>query len=203
MRTRFGSFLPLAAATALLLLLAAAPACAKGAVGETAPAFKLSDATGKTHELSDYSGKVVVLEWINPNCPFSARHAREKTMTELARRHGQVVWLAVNSTSDSHPNYLEPAEHLAWNRDNGIDYAVLYDPKGTVGKAYGAKTTPHMYIVDEQGKIVYNGAIDDDPSGRKAEAQRANYVGLGLVAQAADRQPDPAATKPYGCSVKY
>jgi alkyl hydroperoxide reductase subunit AhpC len=124
-------------------------------------------------------------------------------MSELAQRHGRVVWLAINSTSASHPNYLEPSEHLAWNRENDVDYAVLYDPKGTVGQAYGAKTTPHMYIVDEQGKIAYNGAIDDDPSGRKAKAQRMNYVDLGLTAEEAGGQPDPAATKPYGCSVKY
>ncbi|HVF60132.1 MAG TPA: redoxin domain-containing protein [Thermoanaerobaculia bacterium] len=201
MRIRTLRLLPFAAA--LAALLAAAPACAKGAAGEAAPAFALPDLAGKTHNLSDYAGKVVVLEWINPNCPFSARHAREKTMSELTQRHGRVVWLAINSTSASHPNYLEPAEHLAWSRENGIDYAVLYDPKGTVGQAYGAKTTPHMYIVDEQGKIAYNGAIDDDPSGRKAKPQRMNYVDLGLTAEQAGRQPDPAATKPYGCSVKY
>lgn len=201
MRIRTLRLLPFAAA--LAALLGAAPACAKGAVGEAAPAFALPDLAGKTHNLSDYAGKVVVLEWINPNCPFSARHAREKTMSELTQRHGRVVWLAINSTSASHPNYLEPAEHLAWNRENGIDYAVLYDPKGTVGQAYGAKTTPHMYIVDEQGKIAYNGAIDDDPSGRKAKPQRMNYVDLGLTAEQAGRPPDPAATKPYGCSVKY
>ena len=201
MRIRTLRLLPFAAA--LAALLAAAPACAKGAVGEAAPAFALPDLAGKTHNLSDYAGKVVVLEWINPNCPFSARHAREKTMSELAHRHGRVVWLAINSTSASHLNYLEPAEHLAWNRENGIDYAVLYDPKGTVGQAYGAKTTPHMYIVDEKGKIAYNGAIDDDPSGRKVKPQRMNYVDLGLTAEEAGRQPDPAATKPYGCSVKY
>ena len=201
MRIRTLRLLPFAAA--LAALLAAAPACAKSAVGEDAPAFALPDLAGKTHNLADYAGKVVVLEWINPNCPFSARHAREKTMSELAQRHGRVVWLAINSTSASHPNYLEPAEHLAWNRENGIDYAVLYDPKGTVGQAYGAKTTPHMYIVDEQGKIAYNGAIDDDPSGRKAKPQRMNYVDLGLTAEEAGGQPDPAATKPYGCSVKY
>lgn len=201
MRTRTLPLLTLAAA--LGALLAAAPACANGAVGETAPPFSLTDLSGKTHSLADYAGKVVVLEWINPNCPFSDRHAREKTMTELARRHGRVTWLAINSTNPQHPNYLEPAEHLAWNRENGVDYAVLYDPKGTVGKAYGAKTTPHMFIIDERGKIVYNGAIDDDPSGRKPKAQRANYVDLGLIAEAANRQPDPPTTKPYGCSVKY
>jgi peroxiredoxin len=188
---------------ALALALAAAPALAGGVVGEAAPPFQLKDLTGKTHSLADHKGKVVVLEWINPNCPYSDRHAREKTMTGLADKHGKVVWLAINSTNPQQGNYLEPAEHLAWNRERGIDYAVLYDPTGKVGKAYGAKTTPHMYIVDPQGKIAYNGAIDDDPSGRQAKAQRTNYVDLGLVAEAAQRDPNPATTKPYGCSVKY
>lgn len=188
---------------AVVLALAAVPALAAGTVGETAPAFQLKDLNGKTHSLAAHKGKVVVLEWVNPNCPYSDRHAREKTMTGLADKHGQVVWLAINSTNPKHANYLEPAEHLAWNKKNGIDYAVLYDPTGATGKAYEAKTTPHMYIIDPQGKIAYNGAIDDDPSGRKAKAERANYVDLGLTAERAHGDPDPAATKPYGCSVKY
>jgi peroxiredoxin len=192
-----------AVAAAAALVLAAVPALAVGTVGEPAPAFRLKDVTGKTHALADYKGKVVVLEWINPECPYSDRHAREKTMTDLADKHGKVVWLAINSTNPRHGNYLEPAEHLAWNRERGVDYAVLYDPTGEVGKAYGAKTTPHMYIIDAQGKMAYNGAIDDDPSGRKARAERTNFVDLGLLAEAAQRDPDPATTKPYGCSVKY
>ncbi len=188
---------------AAVLALAALPALAAGTVGESAPGFQLKGLDGKTHSLADHKGKTVVLEWINPECPYSDRHAREKTMTRLADKHGQVVWLAINSTSPKHGNYLEPAEHLAWNKKNGIDYAVLYDPSGEVGKAYGAKTTPHMYIIDPQGKIAYNGAIDDDPSGRKGQAERTNYVDLGLSAEAAQRDPNPATTKPYGCSVKY
>ncbi len=189
---------------AFALALGAAPVlAAAGVVGEAAPAFKLKGLDGKTHSLADHKGKVVVLEWINPECPYSDRHAREKTMTGLADKHGEVVWLAINSTNPQHGNYLEPAEHLAWNKQRGIDYAVLYDPTGQVGKAYGAKTTPHMFIIDPQGKIAYNGAIDDDPSGRQAKPERTNYVDLGLVAEAAKHDPNPATTKPYGCSVKY
>jgi peroxiredoxin len=187
----------------LLLVLTAGAALAGGAVGETAPAFQLKDLDGKAHSLADYKGKVVVLEWLNPNCPFSDRHAREKTMSNLARKHGQVVWLGINSTSSSNQDFLQPAEHKAWAQKNGVNYAVLYDETGKVGKAYGAKTTPHMFIVDEQGKIAYNGAIDDDPSGRTAAAQRTNYVDGGLIAELAGKKVDPAATKPYGCSVKY
>lgn len=184
------------------LSLAALPAFAVG-VGETAPAFKLKGADGKTYSLADFKGKVVVLEWINPKCPFSDRHAREKTMSELNRKHGQVVWLGINSTNPQHSNFLKPAEHLAYNRQNGIAYPVLYDETGTVGQAYDAKTTPHMFIIDEQGKIAYNGAIDDDPPGRKEKARRVNYVDGGLAAEKANQKIDPAATKPYGCSIKY
>ena len=158
---------------------------------------------GKPVSLADHKGKVVVLEWVNPNCPFSDRHAREKTMSNLVKKHGSVVWLGINSTSADHPNFLPPAEHKAWAQKNGVNYAVLYDETGKVGKAYDAKTTPHMFIVDEQGKIAYNGAIDDDPSGRTAAAQRVNYVDGGLIAELANKKLDPAATKPYGGSIKY
>lgn len=187
----------------LLLALTAGPALAAGAVGETAPAFRLKDLNGKTHSLADYKGKVVVLEWVNPNCPFSDRHAREKTMSNLVKKHGSVTWLGINSTNASHANFLQPAEHLAWAKKNGVNYAVLYDETGKVGKAYEAKTTPHMFIVDEKGKIAYNGAIDDDPPGRNASTQRTNYVDGGLIAELGGKKVDPAATKPYGCSVKY
>jgi peroxiredoxin len=187
-----------------VLSLAALPALAGGMVGETAPAFNLKGADGKSYSLADYKGKVVVLEWVNPKCPFSDRHAQEKTMSDLAKQHGaQVVWFGINSTNPEHGNYLKPAETLAYNQKVGINYAVLYDETGAVGHAYDAKTTPHMYIIDKEGKIAYNGAIDDDPPGRKAKAERTNYVGLGLVAEKSGKNPDPSAMKPYGCSVKY
>jgi len=187
------------------LTLAALPAFAAGAVGETAPAFSLQGVDGKSYSLADYKGKVVVLEWVNPNCPFSDRHAREKTMSALNTKYGQkqVVWLGINSTNPSQREFLKPAEHLAYNQKTGINYPVLYDETGKTGKAYGAKTTPHMFIIDPQGKIAYNGAIDDDPSGRKAKAERVNFVDGGLSAELASKAIDPAATKPYGCGVKY
>ena len=187
------------------LTLAALPAFAVGAVGETAPAFSLKGVDGKSYSLADYKGKVVVLEWVNPNCPFSDRHAREKTMSELNKKYGQkqVVWLGINSTNASHRDFLKPAEHLAYNQKNGINYPVLYDETGKTGKAYDAKTTPHMFIIDPQGKIAYNGAIDDDPSGRKSKVERVNFVDGGLSAELASKAVDPATTKPYGCGVKY
>lgn len=192
-------------AAALLLagsVLAAAPSFAI-AVGEAAPGFQLKDLNGKTISLADYKGKVVVLEWLNPNCPFSDRQAREKIMTDVSKKHGEAVWLGINSTNASNPGFMKPADHLAWAQKNGIQYSILYDETGKTGKAYDAKTTPHMFIIDKEGKVAYNGAIDNDPSGRMAKAERANYVDGGLNAKKAGKSPDPASTTPYGCSVKY
>ena len=171
----------LLSALALLLAAAGAPAFADGTVGAAASGFNLKDLTGKEHSLAEYAGKAVVLEWINPNCPFSNRHAEEKTMTTVAGKHQEVVWLGINSTNPDSRDYLTPAAHEKWATKNGIQYTILYDPSGEVGHAYGARTTPHMFIIDEQGKIEYNGAIDDDPAGRKATAQRTNYVDGGLT----------------------
>lgn len=191
-------------------LLAAAlfPACspasraaADAKVGSAAPDFTLRDQAGTDHSLSAYRGRVVVLEWINPNCPFSRRHAEEGTMTRLAKANSEAVWLAINSTAQGHKDFLAPEQHAAFNGKHGITYPILYDTDGKVGRAYDARTTPHMIVVDEQGRIVYDGAIDDDAYGRKE--QRTNYVAAALEAHAAGRAPDPAATQPYGCSVKY
>lgn len=193
--------LALVAAAATLSL--ACDASAAATVGESAPGLTLTDLAGKEHDLAAYRGKVVVLEWINPKCPFSERHAREKTMTGLADRNAEVVWLAVNSTNPESSDYLQPAEHLAYNRKHGIDYPVLYDPSGEVGRAYDAKTTPHMYIIDEEGTLLYNGAIDDDPLGREKPARRNNYVEIGLEDHAEGVPVDLPTTKPYGCTVKY
>jgi peroxiredoxin len=192
-----------AASATALLLLAATAAFATGEVGTAAPDFHLKGVDGKTYSLDQFKGKVVVLEWVNPKCPFSDRHAREKTMTELARQHGDAVWLGINSTNASSGDFEPAAEYKTYLQQNGIAYPVLYDESGTVGHSYGAKTTPHMYIIDASGKIAYNGAIDDDPSGRKAKAERVSYVGNGLNAEKSGAKPDPASTKPYGCSVKY
>jgi peroxiredoxin len=190
-------------ATLLLLLAVSAGPALAAAVGDTAPAFQLKDLDGKTRSLADLKGKVVVLEWVNPNCPFSDRHAREKTMSELSKKYGTVTWLGINSTSSEHRDFLQPADHLAWAKKNGVSYPILYDPTGATGHAYDAKTTPHMFVIDKQGKIVYNGAIDDDPSGRKPKPERANYVNAALTAEQGGKKIDPASTKPYGCSIKY
>jgi peroxiredoxin len=187
----------------LAAVAAAAPALAAGTVGDAAPGFTLKDLDGNAHSLSDYAGKTIVLEWLNPNCPFSNRHAEEKTMTTVAGKHKEVVWLGINSTNPDSRDHLSAAAHKQWAERNGIQYAILSDPSGEVGHAYGARTTPHMFIIDEQGKIEYNGAIDDDPPGRKPIAARDNYVDGGLAEHEKGAAVDPASTKPYGCSVKY
>jgi peroxiredoxin len=190
--------LVLAFAVALLL-----PACSRAetAVGALAPDFSLPDLQGTVHHLADLRGRVVVLEWINPNCPFSRRHAEEGTMTRLAAAHSDVVWLAINSTQRTHGDFLDPEHQAAYAKEHGIHYPVLYDSDGTVGHAYGAKTTPHMFVIDEQGKVVYRGAIDDDPYGRGKN--RKNYVDAALAAHAAGKPIEPSSTTAYGCSVKY
>lgn len=187
------------AIVAVGLLVACAPAAADLAVGSKAPAFSLKDLDGKTVSLADYAGKTVVLEWINPNCPFSRRHAEEKTMVSTAAKHPEAVWLAINSTSGGHPDFLSAADHKAFDEKNGIGYAVLYDTSGVTGQAYGAKTTPHMFVIDGEGKVAYNGAID---AGAMTGGKN-NYVDAALTALAAGKAPDPSTTKPYGCSVKY
>ena len=195
---RIAHRLVLAFAVAVLL-----PACARAesAVGAAAPDFTLADLDGKQHKLADYRGRVVVLEWINPNCPFSRRHAEEGTMTRTAAAHSKVVWLAINSTDTKHRDFLSPQQHASYDKEHAIAYPVLYDSDGKVGHAYGASTTPHMFVIDETGKVIYRGAIDDDPYGKGK--QRTNYVDGALAEHAAGKPVDPASTKSYGCSVKY
>jgi peroxiredoxin len=191
---------------ALLVLLAATlvscarPSLAQLSVGQPAPDFKLPDLDGHEVSLSDFRGKTVVLEWINPNCPVSRGHAERKTMISTEARHPDAVWLAINSTSASSSDFVTPAQQKSYDASHGIDYSVLVDSSGTVGHEYGARTTPHMFVVDAQGKLAYMGAIDDAPHGGAATV---NYVDSALTALADGRWPDPAATRPYGCSVKY
>jgi peroxiredoxin len=168
--------------------------------GQAAPEFALADHTGKTHKLSDYKGKVVVLEWTNPECPFVVRHYKAQTMKTLAEQYKgkEVVWLAINSS-----HFATQATNKKFVDDEKLTYAVLDDAKGTVGHAYGARTTPDMYVVDPAGKIAYRGAIDNDPFGDKSAADKINYIGAALPAVIGKAAPKTPRTKPYGCSVKY
>lgn len=165
-------------------------------IGQTAPAFSLEDQAGNKIQLSDYAGKTVVLEWFNPNCPFVVRHYDAKTMTALADKHQDVVWLAI-ATGDS----AKGGDSKKFAMQHGIPYPILKDTNGQVAKAYGAKTTPHMYIIDKTGKLVYMGGIDNDPDGSKSE--KTNYVDQALSELAAGSTVSTPQSKPYGCGVKY
>ena len=177
----------------------AAEPVAAAAVGAAAPAFSLEDQTGKKVSLSDYAGKIVVLEWVNPDCPFVQRHANAKTMTNLIGKYGSqnVVWLGINST-----HYADNAANAKWIDKHSLPHAILNDQSGTVGRAYGARTTPHMYIIDPSGKLVYAGGIDDDQGGSKG-ATAVNYVDKALAELTSGKSVSLPETKPYGCSVKY
>jgi peroxiredoxin len=190
-------------ATAIIISTAIAGAALAGPgvdVGDTAPAFTLNDSAGNTVSLADFKGKVVVLEWVNPDCPFVKRHYQEGTMKKLASAYGErgVVWLTVNSTK-----YMDASANAAFVKKQDISWPVLVDQDGTVGHAYGAQTTPHMYIIDAEGKLVYNGAIDDDPRGGTPAAERTDYVAKALDEVLAGKAVSTPETKPYGCSVKY
>jgi len=188
-----------AALTLAIPLFGCGPSRAQLAVGEPAPGFALQDLDGHEVSLAGLRGRIVVLEWANPNCPFSRGHAERKTMVSTAARHPEVVWLAINSTHPSHSDHLDPAAYKRFLAEHGIGYPVLLDPTGATGHAYGARTTPHMFVIDKDGKVAYQGAIDDDPRGHPS----VNYVDAALTALETGHAPDPATTRPYGCSVKY
>ncbi|ATB44745.1 thioredoxin family protein [Corallococcus macrosporus] len=185
-------------ALAVGTLFVSAPALADAEVGKPAPSFTLKDESGKEHTLAQYKGKVVVLEWTNPECPFVQRHYKSDTMATTLKGFDakKVVWLAVDSTAHN-----TPAKSAAWKKEEGFPYPVLQDASGTVGKSYGAKTTPHMYVIDEKGVVRYAGAIDDDPRGKNARPS--NHVKTAVDAVVGGQQVPTSTTTPYGCSVKY
>ena len=181
-------------------------ALASAVVGQPAPAFQVTDLAGKSVNLADYKGKTVVLEWHNFGCPFVQKHYRSGNMQALQKKYGSdVVWLAVNSTYKGASDWMEPGPLTAeLKKFNATPAAYLVDEPGTMGKSYGAKTTPHMYIIDPQGKVVYNGAIDDKRSSNPEDVKTAkNYVAAALDEMKAGKPVSTPATAPYGCSVKY
>ena len=185
-----------------------APAVASPAVGQPAPAFTATDVGGRTVRLAHFRGKYVVLEWNNPGCPFVRKHYQQsgnlpglqKTFTARG-----VAWLAVNSTERGHPDYLPPGELGKWfSERDARPTAVLMDEAGTVGRAYGATVTPHMYIVDPQGRLVYAGGIDSIRSANAEDIKTARNHVREALEQALAGQPIATATStPYGCSIKY
>jgi hypothetical protein len=173
-------------------------------LGAPAPDFTLTDLTGKTHTLSALRGKTVVLEWFNPGCPYVVHNhdpgGSLSTLPATATSSG-VVWLAINSGAAGKEG-ADPAMNKSAVEKWKMNYPVLVDAKGEVGKSYGALTTPHMYVVDPAGKLVYRGGIDNKPLG-KGSGELVNYVEKALADVAAGRPVATADTKSYGCSVKY
>ena len=192
---------------ATALACAAATAFASATVGQAAPAFTAVDTAGKTVSLADFKGKHVVLEWVNPGCPFVVKHYSSTNMqgTQKEAAAKGVVWLAINSTATDATDYKAPAAMAQWMQGHqAAATATLMDPDGKVGKAYGARTTPHMYIINPAGMLVYAGAIDSKPSSNPADiASATNHVKAALAETLAGKPVSVATTKPYGCSVKY
>lgn len=202
---RTGTGLVLAGAGSSLRTRPAWASVAK--VGQPAPDFTVPATTGSPLTLAAQKGKVVVLEWTNHDCPYVRKHYESNNMQSLQREAaGQgVVWLTVISSSPGTQGYVTPvqADELTSSR-KAAPTAVLLDPKGTVGKAYGATNTPHMYVIDKAGILVYAGAIDDRPTSRRADVQGANnYVRAALDALAAGQPVKTPVTRAYGCTVKY
>ena len=195
----------LAAFTALTLI--AAPASAAPAVGQAAPNFKLTDVNGKAVSLSDFRGKTVVLEWHNPGCPFVKKHYDSGNMqkSQAAAAKDNVVWLTINSGAPGKQGHMNGAEAKALVAKAGArPAAYLLDPRGIVGKTYDAKTTPHMYVVNKAGTLVYAGGIDDKPTANPADINGArNHVLAALAELKASKAVSVTTSRPYGCSVKY
>ena len=201
------AFLSSACAAALLLAAVATTRAEAPTVGSAAPDFALTDSSGKTHKLSEYKGKYVVLEWTNPGCPFVRKHYDAGNMQKLQAEYVKkgVVWLAVDSSAPGKEGYLEgESAKKAKDGDYAAASALLLDPDGKTGHLYGATNTPHMYIVDPEGKLVYSGAIDSVASADKSDIAKAtNYVRAALDEALTGKPITKTSSKAYGCSVKY
>lgn len=207
MQTIASSLKGLALVAAVAALVAVQPAAAEVKIGAPAPDFTAQDSNGKDVRLSAFKGKIVVLEWTNNECPYVGKHYGTGNMQALqaeATAKG-AVWLTVNSGApglQGHVNGLEANKIMEDRKAKPTAY--LLDPAGTIGRAYGAVTTPHMYVVDAEGKLAYMGAVDDKPTANTADVRGArNYVRESLAALAAGKAPQVTVTRAYGCSVKY
>ncbi len=176
-------------------------------VGDPAPDFTLTDTNGQGHELKSLRGKTVVLEWWNDECPFVGKHYGSGNMQKLQKEWTAkgIVWLTISSSAPGKQGYVDAAKANAWMKQKGAaPTAVLLDHDGKVGRAYGAKTTPHMFVIDAKGKVVYAGGIDDKPSTDLADIATAkNFVSAALAEVTAGKRVTMAISQPYGCSIKY
>jgi peroxiredoxin len=192
---------------ALFAVALAASAYAAPQVGKSAPDFTLADLSGKQHELSDYKGKYVVLEWVNFGCPFVKKHYGSQNMQTLQKEFVDkgVVWLSIcSSAPGKQGNETPDAAKKGISKFGWAASAYLVDADGKVGKLYNAKTTPDMFVIDPEGTLIYAGAIDDKPNPDPSTVNGAsNYVKAALSEATAGKDVSVPATKPYGCSVKY
>ena len=188
-------------------MLTAALAFAAPAIGTKAPDFTGTASDGKTYKLADYKGKFVVLQWYNRDCPFIHKHYDSGNMQKLQETYGKkgVIWFEIISSAPGREGYLTPAEAAANRTKSGTKSdATLLDPAGTIGKLYEAKTTPHIFIVDPKGILIYQGAIDDHNSADAEDIPLSkNYVSAALDEALAGKPVSVASTHPYGCGVKY
>jgi peroxiredoxin len=199
--------------TKLLLLIFTAicigtlPAAEAPRVGAPAPGFSLPDSHGKTHSLGELKGKYVVLEWFNPACPFVQKHYASQNMQQLQKQFTgkDVVWLTINSSAEGKDGYLTPAEANKQVADWQMhSTALLLDPDGRVGHEYAATNTPHMYVIDPSGKLIYSGAIDNKPTADRDDIKGAtNYVQAALTEAMAGKPVTTPNSRAYGCSIKY
>lgn len=199
--------LALLSLTAIAATSLSAPLAAAQKTGAVAQDFKLTDMHGKTVQLSSFRGKTVVLEWHNPGCPFVKKHYDSGNMqaAQASSKKDGAVWLTINSGAPGKQGYMKGQEALALTKKQNIaaDHYLL-DPKGVVGKAYAAKTTPHMFIVNENGTLVFQGGIDDKPTANPADIKGArNHVLAALTEIKAGKPVSVTSARPYGCSVKY
>ena len=190
------------------LLLSSLPMLwAELSIGFKAPEFSLKDTSGKSHSLSDYEGRYVVLEWTNHTCPIVKKFYRKGHMQTWQKESISkgVVWFQVVSSAPGKSGYISPAEGESLRKNQKMaSSAMLLDTDGAVGRSYGAKTTPHTYLIDPQGTLVYQGAIDSIRGGKTADIDRAeNYLNKAIIAALSGDVIDPSTTKPYGCGIKY
>jgi peroxiredoxin len=176
-------------------------------VGDSAPAFTATDSHGQQHSLAEYKGKFVVLEWTNQGCPFTKKHYESGNMQSLQKSWTAkgVVWLTVLSSAPGEQGYQTATEENDYlQRTKASPTAALLDPSGQLGHLYGARTTPHIFIINPQGQLIYEGAIDDHPTTDPSSiAGATNYVTVALEQAISGKPVTTASTRPYGCSVKY
>ena len=176
-------------------------------VGEPAPNFSMKDTNGNLQSISQYKGKYVVLEWLNHECPFIKKHYNSKNMQGLQKKHTEkgVIWLSIISSAPGKQGHVTPKEANQLTQEKSAHpTAVILDESGKIGHLYGAKTTPHMFVINPDGVLIYNGAIDDKPSiWEKSVKSAKNYISLALEEDMAKKPLTVSSSKPYGCSVKY